>query len=151
MKTPLTTIVAVPARLKSSRLPNKVLADINGKVMLERVLEQCALAVKPICVVLCSDDQSLLNIANKLGFPSILTSSNCQSGSERIASVADKILEIACKINNNINPDLQNTLIINVQGDQPLIDPKIIDKIVNEFSNKEIALPIAFLSFLITS
>ena len=95
MQIPITTIVAVPARLKSSRLPNKVLADIGGKPMLQRVLEQCALATKPISVVLCSDSEELLKLANNLGFPAILTSPDCQSVA-RFAKGVGSLLPVYC-------------------------------------------------------
>ena len=81
------SVVAVPARLASSRLPGKVLADIGGKPMIQRVLEQCAKADGPAEVVLCTDSEQLQQMAQDWGFSVLMTSSNCSSGSERIASV----------------------------------------------------------------
>lgn len=63
----MTTVVAVPARLQSSRLPNKVLADIGGRPMLQRVLEGCAQAAMPKAVVLCTDCTNLAGLANSWG------------------------------------------------------------------------------------
>ncbi len=110
-------VVAVPARLESTRLPRKVLADIGGKAMLQRVLERCATAAKPNEVVLCTDSLELQQISKLWGFRSIMTSSSCTSGTDRIASVVDEI---------------DAEFIINVQGDQPFIDPEVIDLVVDE-------------------
>ena len=62
------SVVAVPARLASSRLPDKVIADIGGKLMIQRVLEQCAKAVGPSAVVLCTDT-AVCSSWRGLGFP----------------------------------------------------------------------------------
>ena len=86
------SVVAVPARLASSRLPAKVLAEIGGKPMIQRVLERCAHAAGPAAVVLCTDSSRLQQLAQGWGFPVLMTSDSCSSGSERIASVADHIL-----------------------------------------------------------
>ena len=78
------SVVAVPARLQSSRLPNKVLADIGGKPMIRRVLEQCAKASGLNLVVLCTDSTLLREMAIGWGFQVVLTAEHCSSGSERI-------------------------------------------------------------------
>jgi len=122
-------VVAVPARLESRRLPGKVLADIGNKPMLQWVLEACALASAPAAVILCTDNQDLIDRACIWGFQGLLTSSSCQSGSERIAEVADQLV-----LHGGGNPD--NTLVINVQGDQPFIDPTVIDTIATEFARR---------------
>ena len=122
-------LVAVPARLESSRLPNKVLADIGGKPMLQRVLEGCAHASRPAAVVLCTDSQDLIERAAAWGFESLLTSPSCESGSERIASVADQLVARA-------GGSSTDTLIINVQGDQPFIEPEVIDAMAAECSQR---------------
>ena len=62
-------VVAVPARLQSSRLPNKVLADIGGKPMIQRVLERCSEAQGVEAVVLCTDSTELQTLAEGWGFP----------------------------------------------------------------------------------
>ena len=80
-------VVAVPARLQSSRLPNKVLADIGGKPMIQRVLERCRQARSVEAVVLCTDSAELKTQAEGWGFPVLMTAESCSSGSERIASV----------------------------------------------------------------
>ena len=123
------SVVAVPARLESSRLPGKVLADIGGKPMLQRVLEGCARARRPAAVVLCTDSQDLIERAAAWGFDALLTSPSCESGSERLASVADQLVARG-------GGSATNTLIINVQGDQPFIEPEVIDAMTSEFSQR---------------
>jgi 3-deoxy-manno-octulosonate cytidylyltransferase (CMP-KDO synthetase) len=121
------SIVAVPARLESSRLPGKVLADIAGKPMLQWVLEGCARAQTPAAVVLCTDSPELIERARAWGVQALLTSPACESGSERLASVVDQLVALA-------GSRADATLVINVQGDQPFIDPAVIDAMAEQFS-----------------
>lgn len=127
----LPCLVAVPARLESSRLPGKVLADIGGKPMLQWVLEGCGQATTPAAVVLCTDSQELVKLARQWGFEALLTSPACASGSERISSVAEQLVARAG------GGDPERTLIINVQGDQPFIDPAVIDAMAAEFNRRQ--------------
>lgn len=125
----LATVVAVPARLESSRLPNKVLADIGGMPMLQRVLLRCRKAPTPKAVVLCTDSEHLMALARGWGFESLLTSPSCESGSERISTVTDQLVSMGgCRADE--------TLILNVQGDQPFIDPSVIEGMAGEFSRR---------------
>ena len=133
------SVVAVPARLSSSRLPGKVLADIGGKPMIQRVLEQCAKAHGPVEVVLCTDSEQLLKLARNWGFSVLMTSPDCSSGSERIASVADQLVarawgETVDGWDAQVRKErLSNTAVINVQGDQPFLDPEVVTDMVKEF------------------
>ena len=122
-------VVAVPARLESARLPGKVLADIGGRPMLRRVLERCRQARAPLAVVLCTDSDALIEAAAAWGFPALATSAACASGSERIASVVEAMVALA-------GGSAEETLIVNVQGDQPFIDPGTIDALANEFARR---------------
>ena len=123
-------VVAVPARLQSSRLPNKVLAEIGGKPMIQRVLERCRESTAVDTVVLCTDSQELQQRAEAWGFPVLMTAESCSSGSERIASVADPLMSLAW---GDATPSADQTAVINVQGDQPFIDPQVIDAMAAEF------------------
>ena len=123
-------LVAVPARLQSSRLPNKVLADIGGKPMIQRVLERSRQATSVQDVVLCTDSPQLQEMAQGWGFPVLMTAATCSSGSERIASVADSLMALAWGDTSLV---AEQTAVINVQGDQPFIDPSVIDAMVAEF------------------
>ena len=122
-------VVAVPARLESSRLPGKVMADIGGRPMLRRVLERCRQARRPQAVVLCTDSDALIAAAADWGFTGLCTSPGCGSGSERIASVVERMVELA-------GAPAEETVILNVQGDQPFIDPAAIDAMAEEFDRR---------------
>ena len=127
-------VVAVPARLQSSRLPNKVLADIGGKPMIQRVLEQCREASTVQAVVLCTDSTELQEMAEGWGFPVLMTAASCSSGSERIASVAQELMALAWGESPAV---AEQTAVINVQGDQPFIDPAVIEAMVAEFQRRD--------------
>ena len=126
-------VVAVPARLQSSRLPNKVLADIGGKPMIQRVLERCREAQRLEAVVLCTDSSELKALAEGWGFPVLMTAESCNSGSERIASVAHPLMALAW---GEAAPVAEETAVINVQGDQPFIDPAVIDAMAEKFQSQ---------------
>ena len=121
------SIVVIPARLESKRLPGKILADIEGKTMIQRVIESCLDAKLPQRVVLCTDNQKIADEVKRLNIEIFFTKQDCDSGSERISSVLHKIIP-----KNN----LSNILIINVQGDQPFLDSNILDLMCNEFHKK---------------
>ena len=123
---PFTVILAIPARMESSRLPRKLVAEIDGKPMLGHVLERCLQATSAHATMLCTDSQELADQAAGFGVSSLLTSADCTSGSDRIASVADQLLAA-------VNSAPERTIIINVQGDQPFLDPALIDAIAASF------------------
>jgi 3-deoxy-manno-octulosonate cytidylyltransferase (CMP-KDO synthetase) len=139
-------VVAVPARLDSSRLPGKVMADIGGRPMLRRVLERCALARRPAAVVLCTDSPALLEAAESWGFPALLTSPECASGSERLAEALTPLTAIAAGAGttgaaaradaSGEEAAAESTVILNVQGDQPFIDSAVIDAMAAEFERR---------------
>jgi len=106
-------IAVVPARLASTRLPNKPLADIGGKPMVVRVAER-ARASGAGQVLIASDAQSVLDAARAHGFDAVLTRADHPSGTDRLAEVATTFGW----------PD--DTIVVNVQGDEPLIDPALI-------------------------
>jgi 3-deoxy-manno-octulosonate cytidylyltransferase (CMP-KDO synthetase) len=114
-------VVAIPARLESTRLPRKVLADIGGVPMLRRVLIESAKAKSVSQVVLCTDSDEVAQHASSWGVRVIMTSPECTSGSERIASVLDQI---------------DADVVINVQGDQPFIDPLVIEQMCEVFHER---------------
>ena len=126
-------VVAIPARLQSSRLPNKVLADIGGKPMIQRVLERCREAQSVEAVVLCTDSSELKALAEGWGFPVLMTAESCNSGSERIASVVQPLMALAW---GEAAPVAEETAVINVQGDQPFIDSAVIDAMAEEFQSQ---------------
>lgn len=106
-------IAVVPARLASTRLPNKPLADIGGKPMVVRVAER-ALASGAQQVLIASDAQSVLDAAREHGFEAVLTRADHPSGTDRLAEVATQL------------GWSNDTIVVNVQGDEPLIDPALV-------------------------
>ena len=145
IKLPKKAIIAIPARLNSTRLPKKVLAQIGNKTMLERVIEQCKKSINCENLILCTDSEELKTVAKNSGINSLITDFNCKSGSERIASVINKLVKIAWKNYDSKNfeiNDFENiakyTLIINVQADQPFLDPSVIKKMINYCFEKDI-------------
>ena len=111
----MTASVAIPARLKSSRFPGKVLADIHGQPMLWYVYQGVSQAqcVSAVCVL--TDSQEVLETASSWGAKAQMTSEDCPSGTDRIASVADV---------------LDADIVFNVQADEPLITGAVIDQLV---------------------
>jgi len=109
-------IVVIPARLESTRLPEKLLIEIMGKTVLQRTYEQCLKAVSENLVYIATDSKKIKEHAEKFTKNVILTSSNCLTGTDRIAEAAKQI-----------NADYY----INVQGDEPLINPDDIKKVIN--------------------
>ncbi|HBU29973.1 MAG TPA: 3-deoxy-manno-octulosonate cytidylyltransferase, partial [Thiobacillus sp.] len=105
--------VVIPARYASSRLPGKPLADIGGKPMVLRVLER-ALQAGAESVVVATDDVRVQQAVEAAGYRALMTSPEHQSGTERLVEVAETLGW----------PD--DTLVVNVQGDEPLIDPLLI-------------------------
>jgi 3-deoxy-manno-octulosonate cytidylyltransferase (CMP-KDO synthetase) len=106
--------VVIPARLESSRLPGKVLADIHGHPMLWHVYQRCLEAKIPSEIIIATDSQEVAEQAISWGARAIMTSPDCTCGTDRIASVVEQ---------------LESEIIINVQGDEPLIDPDLVDEL----------------------
>lgn len=126
MKQNILTII--PVRMASTRLPNKPLADINGKTMIERVYNQAIKANIGKVIIAC-DGEEIANIARKINAEFVITDPNLPSGTDRIYQA---LINFLLKNNQSIN-DYQ--AIINLQGDLPAIDQNIIielaDLIVN--------------------
>ena len=114
-------LCVIPARYASTRLPGKPLADIVGKPMIQQVNERSAQSTIPQQVVVATDDEKVFQAVQQFGGKVVMTSSEHQTGTDRLAEVASKYAEV--------------DVIINVQGDEPLIDPKVIDELAQEFLN----------------
>ncbi len=117
-------ICIIPARFKSSRFPGKSLADIHGKPMIWWVYQQ-AMKVSIIDeVYIGTDDKRIRDVCEKLEMNVIMTSDKHRTGTDRVGEVAKKI---------------KADLYVNVQGDEPLIKPKTIEKAISPFTtNKNI-------------
>jgi len=125
----------IPARFASTRFPGKPLALIAGQPLLQRVVEQCQKAKTLAEVIVATDDARIAAVA-KIFCRVEMTRADHPSGSDRIAEVAERI---SCDA------------IVNIQGDEPLIDPNVIDAVANTLSQNEMstaATPIKNLSEL---
>lgn len=107
----------IPSRLNSKRLKNKPLLEIDGLPIIVHTFKRAMLSKKLDKVVVCADDQKIVNVVKKHGGEAILTSKKFRNGTERIAEVSKKFKNIK--------------LVVDVQGDEPLVDPKDIDRVIN--------------------
>jgi len=115
--------VLIPARVASSRLPDKPLADIAGLPMIVRVARQAGLSRASRCVV-AADDQRIIAACQAHGVEALLTKADHLSGSDRLAEACD----LLCL------PD--DTVVVNVQGDEPLMDPSLINAVARELASR---------------
>lgn len=116
MKNVENVAVIIPARFASSRFPGKPLAMIDGKTMIERVYSQAKKARSIKQVIVATDDARIFSAVQGFGGECIMTGTDHASGTDRLAEVAVKM------------PQLQ--VFVNVQGDEPMIDPGSIDAVV---------------------
>lgn len=116
--------VIIPARYDSSRLPGKPLADIGGKPMVEWVHAQ-ALQAGADRVIIATDNEKVASVVEGFGGEVCMTSADHESGTERLAEVIKKL---------NISDD---HIIVNVQGDEPLIPPAIIAQVAENLANSQ--------------
>ena len=105
----------IPARLKSSRLPNKALVDIDGLPMVVHVFKRAKLSRALDEVLVATDSKEIYEAVEKNGGKAVMTSELHQTGTDRIAEVAKKI---------------DADIVVNIQGDEPLLEPSHIDKVV---------------------
>jgi 3-deoxy-manno-octulosonate cytidylyltransferase (CMP-KDO synthetase) len=112
------TVGIIPARWGSTRFPGKALQLISGKPLLRHVWERCGRAKKLDRIIIATDDFRIAEAAFDWGAEIAMTSANHASGTDRVAEVAAKLKQFAH--------------IINIQGDEPLIDSNLIDRFVRE-------------------
>jgi len=115
----------IPARYASTRFPGKPLADINGKPMIQRVYEQAEKVLKYVCVA--TDDSRIEDVVKSFGGNVVMTSPLHKSGTDRCAEAVE-ILE-----QKGINTDV----VINIQGDEPFINPVQIKQLTDIFDNPD--------------
>lgn len=113
-------IVVIPARMASSRLPGKPLIDIAGKSLIQRTYEQCIKAVPHSLIYVATDDTIIEDHCINLGIQVVMTSTECLTGTDRVAEVARKI---------------DADVYINVQGDEPLMNPDDISQTIEAAIN----------------
>lgn len=118
----MNTLCVIPARYASTRLPGKPLADIAGKPMIVRVYEQASQARRLDGVIAAVDDERVYEAVVSHGGRAMMTAKNHPTGTDRLAEVAAA------------HPEAE--LIINVQGDEPLIEPDLIDALAVAFEEE---------------
>ena len=123
--------VVIPARYASSRFPGKPLADLAGKPMLQHVYER-ACESEAVRVIIATDDERIAEVAQEFGAEICMTSSEHPSGTDRLQEVVHKLGFYA------------DDIVVNVQGDEPLIPPRII----NQVAHNLMALPMAGIATL---
>ncbi len=114
--------IIIPARLKSNRFPGKPLAKIKNIPMIIRVANICLKVLPKKNIFIATDSKKIGKLVEEYGFKYILTSSKCLTGTDRIAEASKKI---------------KGNIFINVQGDEPMVKPDDIKKVVKaKFKNK---------------
>lgn len=109
-------IGVIPARFASTRLPGKPLADVAGKPLIQWVWEACKRCERLDRIIVATDDSRISEACDGMGAEWAMTSVDCPSGSDRIYEAVN---------------GLEFDVVVNIQGDEPLIDPKIIDRCVS--------------------
>ena len=117
-------IGVIPARLNSTRLPKKILMDLDGKPMIAHVMERAMQSKKLDRIILAVDSEETIKALSIYDFEIIMTSKEHNSGTDRVFEVI-----------KNLN---DAKIIINIQGDQPLLDPNMIDGLISVFEDNQV-------------
>ena len=118
-------IAIIPARYAATRLPGKPLVSLAGKPMIQRVWERARSAKKISRVIIATDDERIVQAAAAFGAEAVMTRPEHRSGTERVAEVA------ATSVRDG------EEIFVNVQGDEPLIEPAAIDTLVEAIESDE--------------
>jgi 3-deoxy-manno-octulosonate cytidylyltransferase (CMP-KDO synthetase) len=111
--------VVIPARYKSTRLPGKPLIDICGIPMIKRVWERCCLAVEQDKIYIATESQVIFDYCLTFTNNVLMTSDSCKTGTDRVFEACSQIGKL--------------DFVVNVQGDEPVINPNEINDIINEY------------------
>jgi 3-deoxy-manno-octulosonate cytidylyltransferase (CMP-KDO synthetase) len=109
-------IAIIPARFNSTRFPGKPIVEVDGKTLIEHVYRQVERANRVCRILIATDDQRIADAVRRFGGTAIMTRNDHPSGTDRLAEAAQ-----------DLAPD---TLVVNVQGDEPMIDPADIDRAI---------------------
>jgi 3-deoxy-manno-octulosonate cytidylyltransferase (CMP-KDO synthetase) len=113
-------VAIIPARYQSVRLPGKALLEIAGKPMICWVVERALAARNVARAIVATDDERIFEVVRNAGHEAVMTSAAHASGTDRIAEVAASLQDA--------------DIIVNVQGDEPLVSPQTIERAINEIS-----------------
>ena len=119
------TAIIIPSRLGSTRLPRKPLHLISGTTLIERVYRQCKKAKGIDFVIVATDSDEIASHVNAFGGGAVMTPEDCQNGSERVAYAA-----------RHLSEDFD--IVMNVQGDEPLIEPSVIERLAGAFEDEKV-------------
>ena len=122
----LNIVGIIPARYNSSRFPGKPLIDLKGKTMIQRVYEGVKKSQLLTDVVVATDDQRIFDEVIRFGGKVVMTSSTHPSGTDRCGEVADRFTDI--------------DVVINIQGDEPLVDFRQIDQLAHVFIDNSVTI-----------
>ncbi len=114
-------IAVIPSRYGSSRLHGKPLMPVAGKPMIQRVYELAKKSPEVTSVWVATDDDRIVKAVEAFGGNAVMTSDTCRSGTDRVAETANLL---------NLPPD---DIVINIQGDQPVFDPKSLNDLISPF------------------
>jgi len=126
----------IPARWESSRFPGKPLAEIDGIAMIQRVYEQCLMSKKLYSVIVVTDNVAIHQYCRDNFMEVVMVDDDVETGTDRIAIAV-----------NNMHNVRYSDIFINIQGDQPLINPEAIDKMIDTF-DFEIGVSVAYRDML---
>ncbi len=116
----MSALIVIPARMAASRFPGKPLVDIAGRSLILRVCDQAAKVTRAMALLVATDDEDILRQVEAAGYEARMTSPDHRSGSDRVAEAAGD----------------WNGLILNLQGDEPLADPAVLDELIAEMERQ---------------
>lgn len=115
----------IPARYASSRFPGKPLIDLKGKTMIQRVVEGAAKSALLTDLIVATDDERIAQTVNRFGGKVMLTDSKHPTGTDRCAEIVRTLSE-------------QYDVVINIQGDEPLVDSRQLDQLLQAFTDPSV-------------
>ncbi len=125
----MSAIVIIPSRYSSTRFPGKPLCLISGKPMIQHVFEKVKKARLVRDVFIATDNESIFNAVEAFGGRAIMTSDRHESGTDRIAEAAEKLQQDGYKAQNM-------EIVVNVQGDEPMIMPEMVDDVIELMNDR---------------
>lgn len=118
-------VIIIPARYASQRLPGKPLLLLHGRPIIRWVYERAMASKLKDRVIIATDDERIKEVASSFGAEVVMTSTGCRSGTERVYEAAK---------------DIKADIIVNLQGDEPFIEPELIDMLIKAISQEGLAM-----------